>query len=309
LYFNNDLRLTAPDKELAWRVSSRVTKICSWLGLQDAARKRIEPSQTPGAWAGAVVSTENGVVTKYITQERWEKSQNRLKWLGFYAGCELKEEEVDFSLEKELKIGKPPPGKLSHKIAEKYRGFLVYVSRTYRAMVPYLKGLHLTLDFWRADRDEDGWRVRNTVDPRLDAPSGREKPPKYVPMAPRFAGDMKVLLDFFKGDTPPRIPVRPTETAAVYMVGEASGTGFGTTTWKHGSEKIGATHGAWEESVRKKSSNFREAYNLVLGIEKMAKQGELKPGTELFVFTDNSTSERAFDSGTSKFGQEKGLRC
>jgi hypothetical protein len=83
-----------------------------------------------------VVSTENGVVTKYITQERWEKSQNRLKWLGFYAGCAVKEEEVDFSLEKELKIAKPPAGKLSHKIAEKYRGFLVYVSRTYRAMVP-----------------------------------------------------------------------------------------------------------------------------------------------------------------------------
>jgi hypothetical protein len=39
---------------------------------------------------------------------------------------------------------------------------------------------------------------------------------------------------------------------------------------------------------------------LVLGIEKIAKEGELKPGAELFVFTDNSTSERAFDKGTSK---------
>jgi hypothetical protein len=84
------------------------------------------------------------------------------------------------------------------------------------------------------------------------------------------------------------------------MVGDASGTGFGTTKWKHGSERIGVTHGAWDELVRKKSSNFREAYNLVLGIEKMAKEEKLKPGTELFVFTDNSTSERAFDKGTSK---------
>jgi hypothetical protein len=176
----DDLRLTAPDKELAWRVSSKVVKICSWLGLQDAARKRREPSQTPGAWAGAVVSTENGVVTKYITQERWEKSQTRLKWLGFYAGCAVREEEVDFSLLKELKIAKPSAGKLSHKIAEKYRGFLVYISRTYRALVPYLKGLHLTLDFWRADCDEYGWRVSNTVDARLEVASEREKPPKYI---------------------------------------------------------------------------------------------------------------------------------
>jgi hypothetical protein len=43
----NNLRLTAPDKELAWKISSRVAKICSWLGLQDAARKRREPSPTP----------------------------------------------------------------------------------------------------------------------------------------------------------------------------------------------------------------------------------------------------------------------
>jgi hypothetical protein len=52
--------------------------------------------------------------------------------------------------------------------------------------------------------------------------------------------------------------------------------------------------------VRKQSSNFREAYNLVLGIEKMFEDGQLTPGTELFVFTDNSASERAFDKVTSK---------
>jgi hypothetical protein len=74
------------------------------------------------------------------------------------------------------------------------------------------------------------------------------------------------------------------------MVGDASATGFGTTKWRHGKEKFGATHGAWDGSVRSRSSNFWEAYNLVLGIEKMVKDGELKPGTELIIFTDNSTS-------------------
>jgi hypothetical protein len=181
--------------------------------------------------------------------------------------------EVDFSLEKELKIAKPPAGKLSHKIAEKCRGFLVYVSRTYRAMVPYLKGLHLTLDFWRADRDEDGWRVANTMDPRLEVASEREKPPKYVPMAPRFAGDMKVLLDFFQRDTPPKIPVRPTGTAAIFMVGDVSETGFGTTKWKHGSERIGATHGAWDESVRKNHRILGKPTIWCLGLKKWRKKG------------------------------------
>jgi hypothetical protein len=34
-------------------------------------------------------------------------------------------------------------GRIEHKRAELFRGFLVYVSRTYKSMVPYLKGLHL----------------------------------------------------------------------------------------------------------------------------------------------------------------------
>ena len=37
---------------------------------------------------------------------------------------------------------------------ESIRGLLVYVSKTYKDMIPYLKGLHLTLDSWRPFRDE-----------------------------------------------------------------------------------------------------------------------------------------------------------
>jgi hypothetical protein len=50
-----------------------------------------------------------------------------------------------------------PRGQMLHKTAESFRGFLVYVAHTYTAMVPYLKGIHLSLDSWRANRDEDGW--------------------------------------------------------------------------------------------------------------------------------------------------------
>mmetsp|Transcript_6949 Transcript_6949/g.10555 ORF Transcript_6949/g.10555 Transcript_6949/m.10555 type:complete len:98 (+) Transcript_6949:1353-1646(+) len=44
----DDLRITVKDAALAWRASSRVAKICSFLGLQDAARKRRAPSQERG---------------------------------------------------------------------------------------------------------------------------------------------------------------------------------------------------------------------------------------------------------------------
>ena len=42
---------------------------------------------------------------------------------------------------------------------ERDRGFLVYISRTYRAMVPYLKGIYQTLDSWRSGRSKDGWNL------------------------------------------------------------------------------------------------------------------------------------------------------
>ncbi len=37
---------------------------------------------------------------------------------------------------------------LAHKELLADRGFLVYVMRTYPALVPYLKGFHLTIEMW-----------------------------------------------------------------------------------------------------------------------------------------------------------------
>jgi hypothetical protein len=51
------------------------------------------------------------------------------------------------------------PTRLSRKRLEQIRGFLIYVTRTYPCMVPYLIGLHLTIDGWRGNRDEGGWRL------------------------------------------------------------------------------------------------------------------------------------------------------
>jgi hypothetical protein len=71
----DDIRTTAPDKESAWQASSRVAKTFFFLGLQDAARKRREPSQSPGAWAGSVVRMSEGAVYRSVSAERWEKTQ------------------------------------------------------------------------------------------------------------------------------------------------------------------------------------------------------------------------------------------
>ncbi len=50
--------------------------------------------------------------------------------------------------------------KLSHKELMSDRGFLVYVTRTYPTMIPYLKRFHLTIEMWRGGRNAEGWKVR-----------------------------------------------------------------------------------------------------------------------------------------------------
>jgi hypothetical protein len=261
------MRLTAPDKELAWAVSSRVAKTCCWLGLQDAARKRREPSQTPGVWAGSVVSMDGNNVCKEVAQERWDKAVRRIHWFAHYAGLEVDLVEGVFDDEVEYGIGKPEAGMMNHKLAEKYRGFLVY-TRTYTSMVPYLKGIHLSLDSWRPDRDEDGWKLSNGIERKI-ACETHEKTKEFVYLATRFKEDMKVLLFFFSRPTPPKLPIRPLGSTAMYMVGDASGSGFGTLVWVEGKEEIDTAYGAWDDEVRDNSSNYREALNLVIRVETM----------------------------------------
>jgi hypothetical protein len=49
--------------------------------------------------------------------------------------------------------------KLSHKELLSDCGFLVYVTRTYPPMIPYLKGFHLTIEMWRVGQDAEGWKL------------------------------------------------------------------------------------------------------------------------------------------------------
>ena len=301
----DDLRTCAKDEATAWAASCRIAKVLGWLGLQDAARKRREPSQEPGAWSGATVITLGGNVWQSVTPERWLKTQKHIRWLaanvGLLDAVSYKVLSAEETKEAATHTGESP---IDHKKLESSRGFLVYVSNTYRAMVPYLKGIHLTVDSWRTDRDDDGWRLpyklRHVGSTVKGVKGGVEvKVPKEVVAASRLKDDLEVLMKFTENDVPPQVPVRSTRSVSVYMVGDASGTGFGGSVWEAGAETIDAAFGGWNEEVMRESSNFREALNLVMMIEAQVESGELIPGTEVFVFTDNSTAERAFNKGSS----------
>ena len=65
----DDLRITGVSEESCWEGAHQVSSRMSWLGIQDAPRKRRRPSQEPGAWTGTVVHSSKGEVSVLIGQK------------------------------------------------------------------------------------------------------------------------------------------------------------------------------------------------------------------------------------------------
>jgi hypothetical protein len=72
------------------------------------------------------------------TKEKWLKLKEILKWLRGHHD---------------------DPEGLDHKLLERKRGFLVHMVQTYPGLNPYLKGVHGSLDSWRRNQDENGFRL------------------------------------------------------------------------------------------------------------------------------------------------------
>ena len=122
----DDVRITASSEEEIWKAIRRFASIISYLGIQDAARKRRPPTTRPGAWAGSMVYIDNQHVGVYIDQNKWEKTKGHIKW--------IKEQIMECDKVTEVKLSKNYG--IDRKELERHRGFLVYVSRTYPAMTP-----------------------------------------------------------------------------------------------------------------------------------------------------------------------------
>ncbi|KAL7571152.1 hypothetical protein ACA910_014754 [Epithemia clementina (nom. ined.)] len=266
----------------------------AYYGLQDAARKRRPPSQMPGAWAGALIAAEAAGIYKVVSQERWQKLKGHIKNL-------CKEWAWQPSTDR--------------KALECTRGFLVYITLTYGVMMPYLKGLHLTLESWHPDRDEDRWHMtpsefatftqenqhKWTGDSCEGTSDEQAVALRQVVLVPRLKGDVEALSQLTEAESPPRVLVRPqTAAIAAMMFGDVSGAGFGTLLWLQGEWYVLADHGVLTQDYSNKSSNFRELYNLVSWMEMLIKEGKLPKGTDMFIFTETSTAEAAFYYETSK---------
>ena len=281
----------------------------NYLGQQDSPRKRRKVALTPGAWAGAMCITKpNDGLYVTCSQEKWEKAKTIISTL----------------LEKLIA---DPEGRIDRKQLERDRGFLIHICRTFTQMIPYLKGIHHTLESWRFGRNDDGWKhgtaemikwLNEEVDLEGDT-AGKEKitrstwkdvfkkfkdrhegdAPTTVKPVGRLLADVKALSRILAPKLPIHRLVRGTRIKKIVLVfGDASGAGFGST-WETDNGTIRYRYGLWGEDMKDSSSNLRELLNLVDTLEKMQKEDELR-GTEIYVFTDNSTAELAFFKGTSK---------
>jgi hypothetical protein len=328
----DDGRITGWCKLECWRAARRFSSTLSSLGLQDAYRRRTEALREQGSWIGGVTLT---VPPRILTEEEGNSFQvavtvTQIKW------------DKIKGLVAELKgMLSSQPNELNRERLEQIRGFLNHAARTYRWLNPYLKGLHLTIDGWRPDRDQEGYRIRprknlgEDEDGQLDydegnlrvneskirqaekdLEAGREvdlnayrtrsregeaestDAPETVKAVPRLKGDVDTLLEFVEGDSPAIQKCRVSSVAvALYLMGDASGVGFGSALWDDKGVQYEA--GNWKKHWEEESSNFREASNLTARIENLGNSGELQD-KELFVFTDNSSYEGTFYKGHSK---------
>jgi len=285
----DDGRVTGPTEADCWQATRQAASTLNALGIQEAARKRRWPSRRPGAWAGSIVETTDDGVVVMVDQEKWEKSR---RYLG--------------EILEELRASKDDS--LDFKALEKKRGFLIYVTRTYPSMVPYLKGIHLTLDGWRPNRDSDGWKTAREPETKTAQAVVEDGAPTRVKAVKRLRDDLLALETLMDSPRPTKRRVRSKVALEVYYgFGDASAEGACTAFQEiinmqgGGMEKEGRIfyrYGSWCSEVSEQSSNYRELLNLVESLENQVRDGRLI-GAEVFLFTDNATAESVYYKGNS----------
>jgi hypothetical protein len=277
--FVDDLRGTGPTAEDAWQVGSRIGKQCSYYGVQDATRKRRVQTQTPGAWAGTVVGTVPDDVYVAVTQEKWGKTKSEL---------------ARAKIAHDIATGAGGDNTVELKMLEQVVGFLVHVARAYPLLRVYLNGLYATMNEWRPDRDEEGWKL---CDVKVDYDSF--DPPARVKVLARLGHDLRALAELTEAVVPPQVPARPSKVATSrWIFGDASGPGFGSSDWKASDKDVIVDYGLWKADwATKSTSNQREFLNTVQIIEGLDERDEIDEATEFWIFTDNFFSESCFYKG------------
>jgi hypothetical protein len=311
--FVDDERVVGATEELVKLGTRQIAAGIQERGVQEASRKRRKVDQRNGAWAGHVVYTDMNADRKFTTQKKWDKGIECARWIALRVD---NDEDLPF------------------KEFRSKASFLVHLASTYSFLKPYTKGLFLTLNSWRDDRDEEGWKIFKPAaamksecedelfedwceqvdeefqgelqDPTADKPSCEdiECPEGIVRSVPRLSQDIQAIRSFLEQPKPVMVLLRPCrgQTAVAYGFVDASGEGFGGSTRYTSAELMlilkTAQIGFWCSEISEKSSNYREFWNAVEHIKHEGRSGKLA-GMELIIFGDNEVTERAWFNGTS----------
>lgn len=98
---------------------------------------------------------------------------------------------------------------LDHKNLGRVRGVFIHLQRTYPVPTPFLKGMHLTLDGWRENRDYEMWAVlKHKWETSTTPPPPLTEAPKRVVPAPRLKDDLHNLAVLLSPPEPPTRIIR-----------------------------------------------------------------------------------------------------
>ena len=292
-FFCDDFRVIGPNESLTKRATHKLETSMSYLGIQDATRKRRKISKRPGEWTGSIVLSIKDVgLFVTVSQKKWNRAKEILqRWKDKF----LTSEEPN----------------LNYKELEKDLGFLVHLAMTYANIKPFLRGFYLTLNSWREGRDKAGWKLSNQAyslflqlgrrSEEDDYDEGvkryNDDAPKMVKAVPLMKEHVNILVEMFISGKPVLRLMRGSSIVeAMYIFGDASGLGFGSS-W-HMENQIHFRYGIWGLEGKDTSSNYRELRNLIETLENNGEKGILK-GKEIFVFTDNTTAESIAQKGSS----------
>ena len=289
--FVDDGRASGKDSEHAWQVSQQTAKRLQYLGIQNAPRKIRPPAQIKtGAWSGTTVEASVNSVFKTIAKSKWERVLPIIR-----------------RIIKEILTSKD--GKFEFKQLEKDRGFLVHIAMTFITINPYLKDMHHSIDSWRPNRDDDGWKlkVRDYIDLLASIKDDEVRDrminshhhghPARVAFVKRLLSDMRRLERFFDREEPTKVNMRAKNChQVIYGVGDASGDGFGDSFLT----KDGLSYhiGIWNDNVSNRFSNYREFRNFLVAFRREGEAGRLRDSFVIFC-RDNSTVETTLYKGTS----------
>ena len=129
---------------------------------------------------------------------------------------------------------------LNLKDLEKKVGFLVHLGMAFPLMLPFLRGIYLTMNSWREGRDVDSWKLGKVAFEAMisemqrngswDPSSVKDRDaPLEVQAVPVLKEHLEALLVLFEGSKPKlRLICNASIFEVCYVFGDASGKGFGS---------------------------------------------------------------------------------